>query len=419
MIRRLLNGLAALLLLGLGLVGLPAFLLGAYRALDAQMPDLVDLPSVLLSPGDGGLFLLLLFAIGWVCWAVFTAAFAVEMIARARGIRTPHLGAFFPQATMAQAVSSVALMLTLSPVAAHALPVTPAPAAAPTTNTTTTSQAATAPTASADYERRASEQAQNEEAEETQRDYVVERGDTLWDIADEQLDDPTRYPEIVAASEEITQPDGRQLTDPDLILPGWTLNIPGQGESAAPAPAVQEPAAEADPGLVPGPAAAEGSPEQGEQVVPPTTPMHSPSPEGQQAASMATGVDLPSTPLAAHAAQANSLSGDGPAQVAAGPADLVTGTLPLPTTPMGGAGERPVDPPRTVTAREAVYDNEGRFAATHSVLGLPNWITAPLIPTRPEDARELIAEAEAILARYTAAQAAANAAADPNGEQAS
>ena len=66
MIRRLLNGLAALLLLGLGLVGLPAFLLGAYRALDAQMPDLVDLPSVLLSPGDGGLFLLLLFAIGMV-----------------------------------------------------------------------------------------------------------------------------------------------------------------------------------------------------------------------------------------------------------------------------------------------------------------------------------------------------------------
>ena len=226
MIRRLLNGLAALLLLGLGLVGLPAFLLGAYRALDAQMPDLVDLPSVLLSPGDGGLFLLLVLAIGWVCWAVFTAAFAVEVIARARGIRTPHLGAFFPQATMAQAVSSVALMLTLTPVAAHALPVTPAPAAAPTT---TTSQAATAPTASADQERRASEQAQ-QEAEETHGDYVVERGDTLWDIADEQLDDPTRYPEIVAASEEITQPDGRQLTDPDLILPGWTLHVPSRAD---------------------------------------------------------------------------------------------------------------------------------------------------------------------------------------------
>ena len=367
MIRRLLNGLAALLLLGLGLVGLPAFLLGAYRALDAQMPDLADLPSVLLSPGDGGLFLLLVLAIGWVCWAVFTAAFTVEVIARARGIRTPHLGAFFPQATMAQAVSSVALMLTLTPVAAHALPVTTAPAAAPTT---TTAQAATAPTASAAQERRSSEQAQ-QEAEETHGDYVVERGDTLWDIADEQLDDPTRYPEIVAASEEITQPDGRQLTDPDLILPGWTLNIPAQGESAAPAPAVQEPAAEADPGLVPGPAAADGSPEQGEQVVPPTTPMHSPSPEGQQAASMATGVDLPSTPLAAPAAPA---PGGGPGRAAA--AAMGPRTPILPTTPMSGTADQPVDPLPTPGYLEAVYDDEGRFTPAHGVLGLPNWITA-------------------------------------------
>jgi hypothetical protein len=53
------------------------------------------------------------------------------------------------------------------------------------------------------------------------------------------------------------------------------------------------------------------------------------------------------------------------------------------------------------------------------VLDLPNWITAPLIPTRPEEARELIAEAEAILARHGAAQAAARAAADPDGERAS
>jgi len=389
MIRRLLNGLAALLLLGLGLVGLPAFLLGAYRALDAQMPDLVDLPSVLLSPGDGGLFLLLVLAIGWVCWAVFTAAFAVEVGARARGIRTPHLGAFFPQATMAQAVSSVALMLTLTPVGAHALPVAPAPAAAPTT---TTSQAATAPTAAAAQGQSVARQA-HEEAEEAHRDYVVERGDTLWDIADEQLDDPTRYPEIVQASEEITQPDGRQLIDPDLILPGWTLNIPNQGESAEAAPAVEEPAAEADPDLVPGPAAADGSTEQGEQVVPPTTPMHSPSPEGQEAASMATGVDLPSTPRAAPAADR---PGGGPGRAAA--AAMGPRTPALPATPMSGTGDQPVGPPPTAVYREAVYDDEGRFAPAHGVLGLPNWITDPLNPTRPQDAPDLVAAAQRHLA---------------------
>ena len=53
------------------------------------------------------------------------------------------------------------------------------------------------------------------------------------------------------------------------------------------------------------------------------------------------------------------------------------------------------------------------------MLDLPNWITNPLIPTRPEDARELIAEAEAILARHSAAHAAARTAADPDGQQAS
>ncbi len=385
MIRRLLNGLAALLLLGLGLVGLPAFLLGAYRALDTQMPDLADLPNVLLAPGDGGLFLLLLFAVGWLCWAVFTTAFAAEVIARARGIRTPHLGAFFPQATMAQAVSSVALMLTLTPAAAHALPMTTAPAAAPTT---TTSQAATAHTAAAAQHQSQAEQA-HKEAEEAHGDYVVERGDTLWGIADEQLDDPTRYPEIVAASEEITQPDGRQLTDPDLILPGWTLHVPtGQAQAEAP---VDEPASEVE--------AAEDSPAPADPVLPPATPMQSPDP-GTQDANPAAGVALPTTPLAAPAAQPSRPTVDGPALIAAGPADPVT--PPLPTTP-----------------REVVYDDEGRFAPTHGVLDLPNWITAPLIPTRPEGAPDLIAEAEAILAHYSAAQATARTAAAPEGERAS
>jgi hypothetical protein len=48
--------------------------------------------------------------------------------------------------------------------------------------------------------------------------------------------------------------------------------------------------------------------------------------------------------------------------------------------------------------REAVYDDEGRFAPTHGVLGLPNWITEPLTPTRPADAPKLVAAAQRQLA---------------------
>ena len=48
----------------------------------------------------------------------------------------------------------------------------------------------------------------------------VERGDTLWEIAGDELGDPTRYPEIVEANQGDLQPDGRRLVDPDLILHG-------------------------------------------------------------------------------------------------------------------------------------------------------------------------------------------------------
>ena len=58
----------------------------------------------------------------------------------------------------------------------------------------------------------------------------VVRGDTLWDIADEELGDPARYPEIVEANRGDLQTDGRRLSDPDLILPGWILELPGGDE---------------------------------------------------------------------------------------------------------------------------------------------------------------------------------------------
>ena len=56
--------------------------------------------------------------------------------------------------------------------------------------------------------------------------YTVVPNDTLWDIAEETLDDPTRYTEVFAASTDTVQPGGQRLVDPDHIEPGWTLTIP-------------------------------------------------------------------------------------------------------------------------------------------------------------------------------------------------
>ncbi|GAA4712438.1 LysM domain-containing protein [Promicromonospora umidemergens] len=61
---------------------------------------------------------------------------------------------------------------------------------------------------------------------------VVESGDTLWGIAEEELGDGNKFPEVFEASRDTEQPGGARLTDPDVILPGWTVTVPGAGESA-------------------------------------------------------------------------------------------------------------------------------------------------------------------------------------------
>lgn len=61
---------------------------------------------------------------------------------------------------------------------------------------------------------------------------VVEKGDTLWHIAESQLGDPTRWPEIHEANLD-------QIADPDQIDVGWALRIPAdrpQPESSEGAP---------------------------------------------------------------------------------------------------------------------------------------------------------------------------------------
>src|SRR4029079_18826234 len=58
------------------------------------------------------------------------------------------------------------------------------------------------------------------------RDPVGGVHDSLWRIADRELGDPTRWPELFDRNAGRAQPDGHALTRPELIQPGWRLALP-------------------------------------------------------------------------------------------------------------------------------------------------------------------------------------------------
>ncbi|MGH3715917.1 MAG: LysM peptidoglycan-binding domain-containing protein, partial [Micromonosporaceae bacterium] len=86
--------------------------------------------------------------------------------------------------------------------------------------------------------------------------YDVRPGDTLWDIAERELGDPLRWPEIYKLNRGRPQPHRGTLQDPDLIQPGWTLKLPPRpprkagpaGTPHAPQPLPRHPHGQQPPG---------------------------------------------------------------------------------------------------------------------------------------------------------------------------
>jgi len=311
--RNRLAGLGASLLIVLLVVGTP-FLLIAVGATPWQ-ERLGDLGTLLTSPDDGTLALLVIGVVAWVAWAVLAVSFGVEIVAALRGVPAPRLpGLGLSQGLAGRVVAVAALLFAVAPPVvpvfasppAHASPAATAPliahlpeaSARPAVAVAAPAVAAPADDAEAttvEYTVRrgdslwkiAEEQlgdglrfreiiALNEDALHGEPDfidpglvlrlpadagdveepresapeetYVVQSGDTLWDIAKDELAAGERYPEIFQASRDTVQPDGRHLTDPDLILPGWELAIPG---TVADSPVVDPPVVE-DPQVSPG-----------------------------------------------------------------------------------------------------------------------------------------------------------------------
>lgn len=276
-----LRGLAATLALVAFVLGVPAVLVAI-----GAVPDLAAFSwSRLTAPDDGTLVVELIAAVCWIAWAVFTCQVVASIASQIRSVRTPRLpGLAMPQLAADRLVAAAALLFVALPSATAFLPQTRAEAAVTTTTPPSDhsrvavvepgGSATPAPTVEPEREQeverytvkrgdslwRIAEDrlgdgtryvelvALNEAVldgrpdfllpgtilrvpvvENTQADaYVVQPGDTLSEIAEDELGEADAYPSIFGASRHTVQPDGARLTDPDLILPGWKLTIPRQ-----------------------------------------------------------------------------------------------------------------------------------------------------------------------------------------------
>ena len=297
-----LRGLAVTLALVAFMLGVPTILL----AIEA-IPDLSAFSwSRLTAPDDGTVAIEVLAAVCWIAWAVFTCQLIASIVSQVRGMRTPRLpGLGMPQLAADRLVAAAALLFVAVPTANALLPQPRAEAAVIATPLPDVSRGAAEPVASVApsltvvedktqpaverytvkrgdslwriAEDRLGDGARyvelvelNEavlngrpdfllpgtvlkvpvaETEPTDA-YVVQAGDTLSEIAEDELGDAAAYPSIFEASRATAQADGAHLTDPDLILPGWKLTIPSQEPSDEPEPKHAAPQ-KAAPELVP------------------------------------------------------------------------------------------------------------------------------------------------------------------------
>lgn len=298
--RHRLQGLGATILLLLLVIGFPTALIAIGAAPWAA--DLDKLRTLLTSPDDGTLALVVFAVVAWVAWAVMAVSVVVEAVAQLRGLSAPSLpGLALPQRAAGQLVAVAALLFVAAPTVVSGFPVPPGQAAAassvleaprlevvaqaapvppPPSTPVPTATTAKREQATVDYAVKRGDSlwkiadrllgdgarykeivelnrgvlngrpdfivsgtvlkvphdlAATDEDGRTSEAYVVGTGDTLSEIAADELGDPTRYPEIFAASQSTVQPDGAHLVDPDLIRPGWEVTIPGT------TPAVHDP----------------------------------------------------------------------------------------------------------------------------------------------------------------------------------
>lgn len=344
---------AALALLGL-VIGLPLLLVALGPV---TLPDSWQAVAAgLLRPDDGTLALAAIKVIAWAVWVVLTLTVGVEVIAWFRRIQPPSLrGLGRPQLAIRDLVAASVLLFVAAPAVGHvtsayAQPVTVHAAEAGQTSTrAAVREKAESPSQTTVEhvvttgeslwriaEKHLGDGERYPEIVELNRPllgdkpgflrtgwtlrlplpdhdgqlaaahagrYVVRPGDTLSEIALDELGDAHAYPRIAKASRDIEQPGGRHLTDPDRIDVGWTLRIPAPtGRDHTEPEQVEKPASEKADIDTPQPSS-HPAPTETPAPVPADTATAQPAPiqAGEPAPSSATPQPVTPTPTAGNA----------------------------------------------------------------------------------------------------------------------
>jgi nucleoid-associated protein YgaU len=269
-LRDVVRGVAALVVLAGLIVGVPiALVMVAPLHLSAQVPTWSDITRAVMRPDDGTLFLTTLTLLAWAAWAAFTASALVEAVAQARGLPAVQLPLLtIPQHAAAVLVAAVAVLISPGIPNGPFLGTTSAAAATLSRTTTTLSADAQSDRSSASgtsttalsgrssavtirssrgRPARSTEPAQEAPQAPRYPTVTVQRGDTLWGLAERHLGDGTRYVEIAHLNYGRPQPDGAALTRAHWIHPGWVLllpadarHLPAKPETTAPAGAAKD-----------------------------------------------------------------------------------------------------------------------------------------------------------------------------------